>query len=347
MPKNATPAARISNVQLKKQKGLMPPIIDIHCHTAGIGSGNSGCFISPDLRKSWKYRVYLNSFGVQEHELLHHGDKLVLERLSASLTASGKVDMAVVLAMDGALDSQGELDQSCTEMYIPNDFLAEAVKQHPNLRFGASINPYRRDALELLDKAVEAGAVLMKWLPSIQHIDLADKRLVPFYQRMQQHGLPLLTHTGDEASFTYARNELGDPHRLRLALEQGVTVIAAHAAANGRNEGEHNFTRFLRLCDQHPNLHADISALTQINRPGQLRRLIQQHHLHGRLHYGTDMPLTNTPLVSPLGHLTRLPPWTVARLMTIKNPWDRDLELKRALGVPEEVFTNPARLLRI
>jgi Predicted metal-dependent hydrolase of the TIM-barrel fold len=243
----------------------MHPIIDIHCHTAGIGSGNSGCFISPDLRKSWKYRVYLNSFGVQEHELLHHGDKLVLERLSASLTASGKVDMAVVLAMDGALDSQGKLDQSCTEMYIPNDFLAEAVKQHPNLRFGASINPYRRDALELLDKAVEAGAVLMKWLPSIQHIDLADKRLVPFYQRMQQHGLPLLTHTGDEASFTCARNELGDPHRLRLALEQGVTVIAAHAAANGSNEGEHNFSRFLRLCDLHKNLHADISALTQIN----------------------------------------------------------------------------------
>ena len=325
----------------------MPPIIDIHCHTAGIGAGNSGCFISPELRKSWKYKVYLNSFGVQEHELLQHGDKLVLERLSASLTASGTVDLAVVLAMDGALDSQGKLDPNYTEMYIPNDFLAEAVRKHPNLRFGASINPYRRDALELLDKAVEAGAVLMKWLPSIQHIDLADKRLVPFYQRMQQYGLPLLTHTGDEASFTYAKNELGDPQRLHLALEQGVTVIAAHAAANGKNEGEHNFSRFLRLCDQHPNLHADISALTQINRPGQLRRLIQQHHLHGRLHYGTDMPLTNTPLVSPLGHLTRLAPWTVARLMAIKNPWGRDLHLKRALGVPEEVFTNPAKLLRM
>jgi hypothetical protein len=34
-------------------------------------------------------------------------------------------------------------------------------------------------------------------------------------------------------------------------------------------------------------------------------------------------------------------------LLAIKNPWDRDLELKRALGVPEEVFTNPAKLLRI
>ena len=145
-------------------------IIDIHCHTAGIGAANSGCFISPELCKSWKYKAYLNSFGVQEHELLQHGDSLVLERLATTLTASGTVDLAVVLAMDGALDSQGQLDQSCTEMYIPNDFLAEAVKQHANLRFGASINPYRKDALELLDEAFEAGAVLMKWLPSIQQL---------------------------------------------------------------------------------------------------------------------------------------------------------------------------------
>lgn len=324
----------------------MPPIIDIHCHTAGIGAGNSGCFISPGMRKSWKYRAYLRSFGVREHELLQHGDRIVLERLSASLSRSRSVDLAVVLAMDGVLDSRGELDQTRTEMYIPNEFLAEAVKLHPNLRFGASINPYRKDALERLDKAAEADAVLVKWLPSIQQIDPADKRLTPFYQRMQQHGLPLLTHTGEEASFTYARNELADPLRLRLALEQGVTVIAAHAAANGTNEGEHNFGRFLRLCDQHPNLHADISALTQINRPGQLRRLIEQHHLHERLHYGTDMPLTNTPLVSPLGHLHAIAPWKVARLCAIRNPWCRDAALKRALGVPETVFHNPARLLK-
>lgn len=324
----------------------MQPVVDIHCHTAGIGAGGSGCFISPALRNSWKYKVYLRSFGVSEQELLRHGDELVLQRLSESLAASPSVDLAVVLAMDGVLDSQGQLDQSRTEMYIPNEFLAKAVKKHPNLRFGASINPYRKDALDLLDQAAEAGAVLVKWLPSIQQIDPADQRLLPFYQRLHQHGLPLLTHTGAEASFTYARNELADPQRLHLALEQGVTVIAAHAAANGINEGEHNFSRFLRICDQHPNLHADISALTQVNRPGQLRRLLQQHHLHGRLHYGTDMPLTNTPLVSPLGHLTRLAPWKIAQLMRLGNPWCRDLALKRALGVPEEVFRNPAKLLK-
>lgn len=324
----------------------MLPIIDIHCHTAGIGAGNSGCFVSPALQKSWKYRVYLKAFGVREDELQRQGDRLVLQRLSESLAASKTVDLAVVLAMDGVVDSQGRLDHSLTEMYIPNEFLAEAIQAHPNLRFGASINPYRPDALERLERAAAAGALLVKWLPSIQHIDPADRRLTAFYHRLRELGLPLLTHTGDEASFTCARNELGDPERLRTALESGVTVIAAHAAANGKNDGEQNFVRFLRLCDQYPNLHADISALTQLNRPGQLRRLIRQHHLHDRLHYGTDMPLICTPLVSPLVHLHSIAPWKIARLCGIDNPWCRNVALKRALGVPEEVFSNPARLLK-
>ena len=42
-----------------------PPkgIIDMHCHTAGIGSGGSGALISNDLRNSWKFDVYLKTFG--------------------------------------------------------------------------------------------------------------------------------------------------------------------------------------------------------------------------------------------------------------------------------------------
>ena len=43
---------------------LPPDIVDMHCHIAGIGAGNSGCFISPELRKSWRFRIYLRSFAV-------------------------------------------------------------------------------------------------------------------------------------------------------------------------------------------------------------------------------------------------------------------------------------------
>src|SRR6185369_1347213 len=281
-------------------------IIDIHCHTAGIGAGGSGCFVSTALRQSWKYRIYLKSFGVTEKELQKEGDRLILQRLSEKLAGSRRVAAAVILAMDGVVDENGELDKARTEIYIPNEFVVAETGLYPNLLFGASINPYRGDALQRLDKAAIDGAVLVKWLPSIQHIDPADERLIPFYLKLKALGLPLLTHTGAESSFTLTRDELGDPERLRLPLSLGVTVIAAHAASNGKNRGEQNHDRFLRLCREYPNLYADISALTQLNRLGLLPRLLKHRELHGRLLYGTDMPLLNTGIVSPYAFSFRI-----------------------------------------
>jgi predicted TIM-barrel fold metal-dependent hydrolase len=246
--------------------------------------------------------------------------------------------------MDCVVGEKGELDANRTEIFIPNAFAAAEARRYPNLLFGASINPHRLDALERLDEAAANGAVLIKWLPSIQLIDPADKRLVPFYRRLAEIGLPLLTHTGAEHSFTRACNELGDPERLCLPLAEGVTVIAAHAASNGRNGGERNFDRFLRLAAGFPNLYADISALTQANRLGQLERLLRHGELHNRLLYGTDMPLINSGITSPWFHVFKLGPPTLKEILAEKNPWDRDVELKRALGVTAEIFDNNKRL---
>jgi len=321
-----------------------PPIIDIHCHTAGIGAGGSGCFVSPALRSNFRYRFFLKAFGVSEAELERHGDGLVLERLSQGLEQSRHVTSAVVLAMDGVVDGQGNLDRDRTEIYIPNDFLARACRTHPNLLFGASVNPYRRDALERLDQAAEAGAVLLKWLPSIQGIDPADAGLASFFRRLRELKLPLLTHTGTEESFTRAHNELADPQRLRMALEMGVTVIAAHCASNGRNAGQRNLERLLPLFDEFPNLYADFSSLTQANRLGHLPKVLRQTGIHDRLMYGSDMPIINSFITSPWWHAYRIPLPKVLRIAAIENPWDRDVELKRALGVTEEILGNSGRM---
>jgi predicted TIM-barrel fold metal-dependent hydrolase len=321
------------------------PIIDIHCHTAGIGAGGSGCFVSPALRRNMRYRFFLKAFGVSEAELEQHGDGLVLERLAHGLGQSRNVAAAVVLAMDGVMDGRGNLDHDRTEIYIPNDFLARACRTHPNLLFGASVNPYRRDALERLDQAAEAGAVLLKWLPSIQGIDPDDPCLAPFFRRLQEMKLPLLTHTGTEESFTMAHNELADPQRLRRALEMGVTVIAAHCASNGRNAGQRNLERLLPLFDEFPNLYADFSSLTQANRLGHLPKVLRHTRMNERLLYGSDMPIIDSFITSPWWHAYRIPLPTVQRIAAIKNPWDRDVELKRALGVTEEMLGNSARML--
>jgi predicted TIM-barrel fold metal-dependent hydrolase len=335
-------------MEIDEMNGMLRDgIIDIHCHTAGIGAGDSGCFISPAMRRSWRYKIFLRAFGVTEQELLREGDGLVMRRISRNLAASKRVTAAVILAVDGAVDANGELDQSQTEMCIPNEFVAAETAKYPNLLFGASVNPLRHDALERLEQASAAGAVLLKWLPSIQHFDPADERLVPFYLKLKELGLPLLSHTGAENSFTKARNELADPERLRLALSLGVTVIAAHAGSNGRNQGESNHRRFLRLCGEFPNLYADISALTQLNRLTHLQRLLKHPELFGRLLYGTDMPIPNTAVVTPFGFPNRLPPRRMLEISRIDNPWDQDVALKEALGVPHGIFLNANSIIRL
>jgi predicted TIM-barrel fold metal-dependent hydrolase len=324
-----------------------PMVIDIHTHGAGIGAGGSGCHVAPQLRNSWKFRFYLRAFGVTFADLERDGDMLVLQGMSARLAAAQHVHKAVVFALDGVINGQGHLDLEKTELYIPNAFIAQACREHNNLLFGASVNPRRRDALEQLDAAVADGAVLLKWLPSIQGIDPADPALIPFYKRLVELKLLLLSHTGNEESFTRTDNRLADPERLRLPLEQGVTVIAAHCASNGRNGGESNFGRFLSLAAAYPHLHADISALTQINRLGHLQRVLARPELHSRLHFGTDMPLPCTGLTSPWFQVGRIPLSTIRRLSVIDNPWDLSLQLKLALGLPQTVLGNTPRLLRL
>jgi predicted TIM-barrel fold metal-dependent hydrolase len=297
------------------------------------------------MRGNVRFHFFLKTFGVSEQELLLHGDRLVLERLSQRLGQSRHVSAAVVLAMDGRVDSHGNLDEAATEIYIPNEFLGQECRNHPNLLFGASINPHRRDALERLERAVEEGAVLLKWLPSIQGIDPADARLKPFYRRLQELRLPLLTHTGNEESFTHADNSLADPLRLRGALDEGVTVIAAHCASNGKNDGQPNPERLLTLLNAYPNLYADISSLTQANRLGHLPRVLRHGSIHDRLLYGSDMPIINSFITSPWWHAYRIPLPAVLRIAAIRNPWDRDVELKRALGVTEGILGNSAVVL--
>ena len=322
-----------------------PPIIDLHAHVAGIGAGGSGCLVSPELAGSWKFGVYLAAFGTTREELAAQGDDILVDRVAAQVAGATNVQAAVILALDGWVNEDGELDPSHTQVHVPNDFVARGVARHPCLRFGASIHPRRKDALARLDAVAAQGAVLVKWIPSIMDIDPADPALEPFYRRMAALGLPLLSHTGKERSFAWARDELADPARLRLPLSLGVTVIAGHAAAGGENEGQRDFDRLVALMREHPRLYADISALTQANRLGRLREALAEPTLEGRLLYGSDFPLMNTALVSPWYFPDRLTRGQMRELGAITNAWDRDVALKRHLGVPADIFQRTAQVL--
>ena len=59
---------------------------------------------------------------------------------------------------------------------------------------------------------------------------------------------------------------MGDPDRLRTALDEGVTVIAAHACSYGLMLYEKFIPTLHEFANTYPNFYCDISALTLPNR---------------------------------------------------------------------------------
>lgn len=321
-------------------------IIDWHVHVAGLGHGDSGNFINKEMKDNFRFRFFLKWMNVTEEELEQYGDQIVVERLNNKIEQSRYIDQAIILSLDGVIDKETkQLDKENTQFFVDNDFVATQVAKYPKLLFGASINPTRENAIELLEKVHAQGAVLIKWIPSIMHFDPADETLEPFYLKMAELNMPLLTHTGMEKSFANADDRLADPRRLELALNSGVTVIAAHIATTGESEGQDNFERIMPMFGEFPNLYADISSLTQINKLGYLAKALKQPGLTERMIYGTDWPLQYFPLVSPWYHINHIGIKNAWRLGKIENEWDRDIELKDAYGISNEVFMRRIGIL--
>lgn len=321
------------------------PYLDVHVHTAGVGAGKSGIYLAPKLSESYKRWFYLRAFGVSDDELEREGDGLVVRKISEQIASSQLVSKAVVLALDGVV-TNGALDLGKTEIFVPNEFVAREVRKYSNLLFGASVNPYRAEALSEVQRVKQDGAVLIKWIPNIMHIDPADEAIIPFYRELVRLGLPLLVHTGQERSFVNARDEFGDPVRLELPLKLGVRVIAAHVATTGAADGVEMFERIMPLFEKYPNLYADISSLTQLNKLGYLAQVVKKKEIHSRLVYGSDWPLQFFPLVSPWFQIRHVSFWNLFTLCRIKNQWDRDVALKMEMGVPIEVFRRSEQILQ-
>jgi uncharacterized protein len=322
-----------------------PPITDMHVHVAGIGYGDSGCFVGEELFSSYKKHIYLTAFGVSENELKTHGDRILVEKTSNMVSESRFVTSAVILALDGYHESDGTMNHKKTQIYVPNDYIQKETSRYDNLLYGASIHPYRKDAIEQLQKAKQNGAVLVKWIPSIMNIDPSDRRLIPFYEEMKRLQIPLLSHAGQEKSFAHADDRLCDPEKLTLPLDLGVTVIAAHIATTGTIDGEEMIDRLLPLFNRYSNLYADISSLTQINKLAYVDKGLLNGSIFNRVLYGSDWPLQFFPLVSAWYFPHKLSFWNMHYINSEANPLDRDILLKFALGVPEKVFENYHKIL--
>jgi len=319
--------------------------IDAHVHLIGVAESNGG-FLSSAYRRSLVSRFLRWRLGLGRFADDADADRFYLESLAGWVRSSTHVDRAVLLALDGRYDRRGRLDRETTSIVVGNDYLFAAVERYPDLFLAApSVNPYRADALDELDRVKARGAVLIKWLPPSQAFDPADPRCAPFYRKLVDLGLPLLTHTGHEHTIPVVDQALGHPLRLVPALEAGVTVIAAHCGMSGiiHRAGEDHFPAFIEVARRHPNLHGDISALGSAIRVAYPPRLLALADLRERLIYGSDVPVPCNPIVfAP--HVGARPALALARE---PNPIERHAALCRALGFGADVFGRAAQVLKL
>jgi len=229
-----------------------------------------------------------------------------------------------------------------TDLFIPNWYtvkLAECLNSKFKYRKPfvpvISINPYREDALlrltELKDKAR-----YIKWVAPSQGFDPSNPLIQPFYQKVKEYGMVIMSHTGDEHAFNVmdeSTREFGNPLLMRNALDMGIPIILSHAGGDDvKNfEGQRltstgdqthakkhghgiplsheyrNHWNFMKMVLDEKNekdwcLFGDISALTLDKNFQHFKALMgsQKDQLQYRLLYGSDYPLAASRFLFPL-----------------------------------------------
>ena len=294
---------------------------DGHCHLAGsgdsgTGESGSGIYLNPAMEGvldplQYAQRLFFMNAGCV-HDAPGQVDRSYVERMHNLLDDMRPGVKLLLLAFDASVTEAGDVSWEQTSLHIPNRYAAEVAQRHAQyFEWAASVHPYRRDCIEQLEAAVAQGARALKWLPAAMGIDPASKLCDPFYAALARLDLPLITHAGLERALrgTDAQN-LGNPLRLRRALDHGVRVVVAHCASMGRDRdidrgangpAIDSFELFARLMDEPRyagRLYGDISAMTQTACAGAaLARVIQREDWHARLLNGSDYPL---PGVLPL-----------------------------------------------
>ena len=357
-PEDVSRLSRQASDLIKRAFDPLDPtqLIDHHVHLAGIGVGGSNAFINRKML-TWKHpfhrlklKVYMSAAGVEEEM---NADIEFISRLTRLVSSIKDHGRHRILGFDKHYRRDGTVDLDKTEFYVPNEYVFRIAEQYPDLFLpNISVNPYRPDALEELERWAKRGARVVKWLPNAMGIDPSDPKCDSFYQKLKELDLVLLSHGGEEKAVEAEEDQkLGNPLLLRRPLEAGVKVIVAHCAGLGKNEDIEasgnpkvdNFDLFMRLMDDKRYeglLFGEISAMTQFNRSGKpLQTILAREDLQERLVNGSDYPLPavniliRTSTLAKRGYLTT-EERTLLNEIYDYNPLLFDMVVKRTIRLP-------------
>jgi hypothetical protein len=354
--------------------------IDMHFHVVGRGMEidqvDEKVFFYPEdnntLLTSVLYRLVEKYLGEAGADFDRSGTVETDEYLTLAyehLSTSKEIDAVVLLGLDALYEPEsGELDRTKTDLWVSNRFLSKKVKElnerlmsedDPKKRekkfyWGASVSPNRKHWEEEMEFVVnDPNAVLMKLIPSVQHIDLRDPKHKPYYESLAGNKMPLLCHVGPEYSFPEGiRQKRRDDFRfLDKPLDSGVTVIAAHCATPvfpiDKNETA-EFGAFMRSTNtgNTTRLWGDTSAFSLMTRIPILKEILDTFPPEWLVH-GSDFPI-------PIEGWVHLPGFThgiaweeYKQIKDTGNLLDRDVLIKRAHGFSDSILENAENVLRL
>lgn len=312
-------------------------IVDVHVHVSALTPEHG--LMSTKLLRSLPFRYMKWRLGLRGEDA--GTEQQLRQVLFKTLDQTPELDAAVMLAFDAVYDPSGQLNLSQTHLCTKNDYVIDLARQHKKILFGASVHPYRHDAIPELERCVKAGAVLLKWLPITQGMDPADSRCFEFYDALAHFKLPLLCHTGGEKSLPNIAPETASPLLLVPALQRGVTVIAAHCGTRSSYTETDYVCDFMRMCHDHEHFYGDTSALNLPTRSHAYNMVLGDKVVKSKLVHGSDWPIPVFPPAKTIGL-----PATAECFM--ENNWlRRDILIKQLLDFDDAYWHRAAKILRL
>lgn len=195
---------------------------------------------------------------------------------------------------------------------VINDFIARLSKRNKCFIGFGTIHPDFEDPEAEIEIIINNGLKGVKLHPDLQKIYIDNSAMFPIYEMLEEKGLPVIFHIGDNLV------DFSNPTRLAKVLEffPRLKVVAAHLGGYGIWDD--------RLGDilQGRDVYYDTSSSLMFLDKDQAVQRIRSHGIDKVL-YGTDYPM-----------------------------WSHESEMKKflALGLNDEeiekiLWKNPARLL--
>jgi predicted TIM-barrel fold metal-dependent hydrolase len=211
---------------------------------------------------------------------------------------------------------------------IPNDSIARAVREHPDVFFGfGSVDPHQDIGwcVEEVHRCRELGLIGLKFQQAVQGFSPEDERYYPIYRAAQELDLVCLFHMGTTGIGA------GAPGGMGLRLEYCRPILVDRVAADfpnlriiGAHPGWPWTDELLAMAVHKGNVYIDLSGWAPRYFPASLVQYARTL-LKDKVLFGTDWPL-----------------------LTVER-WEKEFA---ELGFPAEVvekvmLKNAVRLLRL